>query len=318
LTPPVHIFTMPAMTDDGRVERRIPALAWVLVAAAAAQLGIWTAVNWYRVFGPYLILRIEDLSSIVTGVAPFLLAAAVLIGAPRWPAGGRWLYAGAALSAVHGVMKAFGDAWWAWRASDPVAPEGALQVALVVANLVAVAAAALGPLCLAAGLARVESVRRAPPIAVGLVVVVGLAAATAGLGLGIREIAWAFEMQSYEGAFIVVGVTYRLLITLGAVALAVLALVALRVLPRAGVVPEALIVIGATLAAAGLAVTWAGQALLSFESQDQFWVFALPWTVESIGMVLLIAGFAAAALGRRAPVPQPIDGRRASTETVAG
>ena len=309
---------MRAMTEDGRVERRIPVLAWVLVAAAAAQVGIWMAVNRYRVFGPYLILKIEDLSSILTGVAPFLLAAAVLIGAPRWPAGRRWLYAGAALSVLQGVMKLFADAWWAWRMSDPVAPEGALQVALVVATLVAVAAVALAPLCLAAGLGRMESVRRAPRLAVGLIVVVGLAAAAAGLGLGVREIAWAFEMQSDQGAFIVLGVAHRLLITLGAVALAVLALAALRALPLAGLVPVVLIAVGAAVAVAGLAITWAGQALLSFESQDQFWVFALPWTVESIGMVILIAGFAVAGLGRRASAPQSTAGPPASPETVPG
>ena len=311
---------MRAMAKDGRGERRIPLLAWVLVAAAAAQVGIWMAVNWYRVFGPYLILRLEDLSSIITGAAPFLLAAAVLIGAPRWPAGRRWLYAGAALIALQGVMKTFADAWWAWRMGDPIAPEGALQVALVIANLVAVAAVALAPLCLAAGLGRMESVRRAPRLAVGLIVVVGLAAAAAGLGLGVREIAWAFELQGEQGAFIVLAVAYRVLITLGAVALAVLALAALRALPLAGVVPEALIAAGAAVAAAGLATSWAGQALLSVEAQSAnlAWVWTLPWTVESIGKVILIAGFAVAGLGRRASAPVSADGRRASPETVPG
>ena len=308
---------MRAMTQDGRVERRIRVLVWVLVAAAAAQVGIWMAANWYRVFGPYLILRIEDLSSIVTGVAPFLLAAAVLVGVHRWPAGRRWMYAGAALIALHGVIKTFADAWWAWRMSDPVAPEGAIQVALVVANLVAVAALVLAPLCLAAGLGRMESVRRAPRLAVGLIVAVGLAAAASGLGLGLREIAWGIQFQSDQGAFIVLSVAYRLLITLGGVAFAVLGLAALRAFPLAGVVPEVLIAIGAAVTATGLAITWAGQALLSFESQDQFWVFALPWTVESIGKIVLIAGFAAAGLGT-ATARRPSDRPSASVETVPG
>jgi hypothetical protein len=164
----------------------------------------------------------------------------------------------------------------------------------------------------------VESVRRATPLAVGLIILVGLGAAVAGLGLGAREIAWAFEVQIDEPASIALNIAYRLLVTLGAVALVVLALASLRALRVASVVPEVLIAVGAAVAAAGLAITWAGQALLSFESQDQFWIFALPWTVESIGMVILIAGFAVAGLGRRGSAPQSTDGRRALTETVPG
>lgn len=304
------------MTHDGRADRRIPALAWVLVAAAAAQLGIWMAVNWYRVFGPYLVLRLEDLSSIVTGAAPFLLGAAVLVGAGRWPAGRPWLHAGAAFAAVHGVMRTATDAWWAWRMTDPVAPEGALQIALVAANLTAVTAVALTPLCLAAGLRRVEPVRRTSPFAAGIIVLVGLAAGAAGLGLGAREIAWASEFQRGEDAFIALGVAHRLLTTLGALALALLAFAVLRVLPLAGAVPEVVIAVGAAVAAAGLAATWAGQALLSFEAQDQFWVFTLPWTVESIGKVLLIVGFAVAGLSLASS--RSSGTRQAPTETVPG
>ncbi len=170
---------MRPMTYDGRADRRIPVLAWALVGAAAVHVAIWVAVNWYRVFGPYLILKLEDASSIVTGVAPFLLAAAVLVGAARWPAGRRWLYAGAALAAVHGVMRTSMDAWWAWRMSDPVVPEGAVQAVLVTVNLIAVTAATLAPLCLAVGLRRVDAVR-ASPLAAGVIAVVGVAAAAAG------------------------------------------------------------------------------------------------------------------------------------------
>lgn len=42
---------MRAMTQDGRFERRVSLLAWVLVAAAGAQAAIWMAVNWYRILG---------------------------------------------------------------------------------------------------------------------------------------------------------------------------------------------------------------------------------------------------------------------------
>ena len=304
------------MTERERVDRRIPALAWALVAAAAIQLAIWAAANWYRIFGPYLIVRLEDISSIVTGVAPFLLGASVLIGAARWPAGRSWLHAGAGFAALHGVVQTATDAWWAWRITDPVPPEGALQVGLVVANLVAVTAAALAPLCLAAGLGRVESVRRAPRLAAGLVIVLGLAVMVAGLGLGAREIAWAADHPSGEAVVIALGVSYRLLITLEGVALAVLGLAALRTLPSGRIVPEVLITAGSMLAAAGLGASWAGQALLSFEAQDQFWVFALPWTVGALGMILLIVGFAVARPGLASP--RSSHGHQAPPEAVPG
>lgn len=306
------------MTYDTRAERRIPVLAWVLVAVAALQVAIWMAVNWYRVFGPYLILRLEDLSSIITGVAPFLLGAAVLVGAPRWPAGRSWLLAGAGFAALHGVMRTASDAWWAWRGAGWDRPEGLLQVALALASLVAVAAAALTPLCLAAALGRVVPPRRMSPPAAGLILVVGLAAAAAGLGLGAREIAWTIELGSGEPAIIAVGVAYRLLTTLEAIALVVLALAALRALPPARVVPEVLVTAGGTVAAAALAVSWAGQALLSIEAQgaQQAWVWTVPWALESIGMVLIIVGFAVAGRGP-ASARRSTEGGPASAETVA-
>lgn len=203
--------------------------------------------------------------------------------------------------------------------SDPVAPEGPLQVALVAANLVAVAAVALAPLCLAAGLGRVDPIRRASPLVVGFIVAVGLAAAAAGLGLGVREITWAFELQSDEAAFIALGVAYRLLLTIGGVALAVLALAALRSLPPAGGVPEVLIAAGAAVAAAGLTINSAAQALLSIEAQSAnlTWVWTLPWAVEAIGKIVLIAGFAAAGLGA-ATARRSVDRSSAGAETVGG
>ncbi len=107
--------------------------------------------------------------------------------------------------------------------------------------------------------------------------------------------------------------------TLAALTLVLLALTAVRAVPRARIVPEVLIAGGATLAAAGLAATWAAQALLSLDAQgsQQLWVFTLPWAVESIGKVLLIVGFAVAGLSL-ASAPHSSDRRQAPTETVPG
>jgi hypothetical protein len=293
------------MTQRGRADRWLPILAWAFVGAAALQLALWASVNWYRIFGPYLILRLDDLSSIVTGMAPFLLGAAVLVGAARWPEGRRWLIAGAVLSALSGVAQTATEAWWLWRMTDPIAPEGLVQVWLIAGRLVLVTAAALAALCLAAGLARVRPARPASrsallvPVAVGAVVVAG------GLGLLARELGAASEIPDEQAAFVVLGIVHRLLATLGALGLAALAAAAVRAMPVAGVLPEVLIAAGATLAAVGSAATWIGQALLSFEEQSQqlLWVFTTPFAATAVGLVLIIAGFGLAALtGRRGTI----------------
>jgi hypothetical protein len=308
------------MTQRGRADRWLPILAWAFVGAAALQLALWASVNWYRIFGPYLILRLEDLSSIITGMAPFLLGAAVLVGAARWPDGRRWLIAGAALSAVSGFAQSATEAWWLWRMTDPIAPEGLVQVWLIAGRLVQVTAAALAAVCLAAGLARARPARPTPwpvllvPVAVGAVVVVG------GLGLLARELAAASEIPDEQAAFVVLGVVHRLLATLGALGLAALAVTAMRAMPAAGVLPEALIAAGATLAAAGSAATWIGQWVLSFDAQsEQFvWVFTVPSVMVSIGIVLVIVGFGAAALLAGSASPRSEPGTPASVGTVSG
>lgn len=289
------------MMHDRRTATPIPVLAWALVAAALVQLGFWAAMNWYRLFGgPYLIVKLEDVSAVIIGVSPFLLAAAVLVGAARWPRGRGWLYVGAGLFALHGVARSATDAWWAWRmAADPVAPEGAVQTALVAGSLTAVTAAALAPVCLAVGLAQsrsrwpVNALAAAAPVAVGAVTI------AAGVGLLARELVGASDLPQAEPALVALGLVHRILTTLGALGLVALAVAAVRAMPAAGTVAEVLIAGGATLAAAGSAATWAGQSLLSFEAQGQhlLWVFTLPSTASSIGMVVLIAGFGVAALG---------------------
>jgi hypothetical protein len=287
------------MTHNRPTATRIPVLAWALVAAAAVQLAIWAAMNWYRIFGPYLIVKLEDASAVIGGVAPFILAAAVLVGAARWPAGRGWLYAGAGLFALHGVVQSATDAWWAWWMTDPVAPEGAVQVALVAGSLTAVAAAALAPICLALGLIRSRPTRPVSALSALVPLAVGAVAVVASVGLLGRELAAAADVSPGGPALIALGLVHRHLPMLGALGLVALAVAAVRARPEAGMVPEMLVAVGATLACAGSAATWVGQWLLSFEAQGThlLWVFTLPWTASSIGMVLLIAGFGLAALG---------------------
>jgi len=286
------------MMHGRRTARVIPVLAWALAAAAVVQLGMWTATNWYRIFGPFLIVRLEVVDSVISGVAPFLLAAVVLVAASRGRAGRRWWYLGAGLFALHGVTQSASAAWWAWNAADPVPPEGAAQVALIAASLTSAAAAALAPVCLAVGLVSWHPVRRVTAVGALVPLAVGTCAVAGSIGLLGRELAAASDLPQAGPALIALGVAHRLLAMLGAVGMVGLAIAALRAMPAARVAPGVIIAAGATLAAAGSAASWVGQSLLSFEAQGEhlLWVFTLPWTASAAGMVLLIAGFGVTAL----------------------
>lgn len=299
------------MSQERRAGTRTSLLVWLLVAAALAQLVLWGVTNSTRLFGPFLILRIEDFASIINGVAPFLVTTALLLAAPHWPAGRPWLRAAAAAFATGGAVSSLTDAWWAWRMTDPVPPEGFVQVALVTATLVELLAAIIGPLLVAIGLVRERAASPASPprpawsgavLAVGGV---GVVAVAGGLGLLARELSLV-PSDSADGGTVLAAIAYRLLVTLGGLSLVALALAAVRVMPRTRSQPEALIAMGAIAAVIGMAGNWTGQAVLSPGEQGAQFVmlFAVPWTVTAVGWVLVIAGFGAAALLVGTPGPR--------------
>lgn len=297
------------MTPQRRAAPWIGVVAWAFVGGAALHLALWLAINWYRVFGPYLILRLDDVSSILIGMAPFLLAAAVLVGAGRWPTGRRWLIAGAMLSAVHGVARSVNAAWWAWwQMSDPIAPEGLLQGGLITVSLVEVAAGALVPVCLAVGLTRGRRTGTMPRAALISASVAGAAVVAGGFGMLVRELAASGEIGEGSVGYAVLGLTHRLLALVGGVGFAALALGALAGMPSpwSRRIAELLIGTGALLAAAGAGASWIGQAYVSLDAQSTHlvWVFTVPLTVMVIGMILVTAGFGIAALQPgRGPLP---------------
>jgi len=64
----------------------IPAVAWVLVAAAAIELLGLALVRGLFDTEPFPVGR---LVSVLTAVTPFLMAAGVLVGTRRWPSAHR-------------------------------------------------------------------------------------------------------------------------------------------------------------------------------------------------------------------------------------
>lgn len=299
----------------------MPVLAWLLLAGAAGHLVVWAWINWYRVFGPYLILRFEDLSSIVTGAGPFLLGAAVVVGAVRWPAGRTWFVAGALLSGLHGLLQLAFTAWWQWLISADVIPtEGAWPVVSVSLALVSAVAAALVAVCLALGLARARPMRplSAPLLVVPLVI--GLAAALGLLALLLRELASATQIGEGQSAYVALSVVHWAIRMGGIVGLVALAVAGLRAMPSPIGAPELLVALGALFVAGSRAATSFGQALLSVETQSELvgWVFTVPFAIEAAGIILLATAFGLAALLARPGDAGARPERPGPMETLAG
>lgn len=96
-----------------------------------------------------------------------------------------------------------------------------------------------------------------------------------------------------------VTVAYRLLTTLLVVGFGLLAVAAVRVVPSVQVLPELLIALGAVLVAVGAAIGWHFQWLmfeLGPEGSGDI-PYPLPMAVGALGYLLLIVGFALAAIG---------------------
>lgn len=292
-----------------RVARPVPGLAWLLVAAAGIQLGAYVAHNWYRFFGPFPIVRLDDVLAATQLVAPFLIAAAAVVAAPRWPAGRRWIVAGVVLLAVHGAITSIDAAWWAWF--PPVsAPSPGEQAFLVTLSLVNVVVAVAAPACLAVGIGGAAPARaptsagqRVAVAAIGLGVVVGVAL---GVRLLVLEMGVTQDMAWWHGplAFI-----FRVLTTLVVVAFGLLAAAAVRTAPFSHPLPELVVALGAVLVAGGQAIGWHLQ-WLTFERGTEAAAlipYQLPAAVIALGYLFLMVGFALAAVPRsEARLAQPI------------
>ena len=295
------------MVDDGMLGRRssrsVPAwMPWALGAlgvAALVQVGARVAPEWYRIFGPYLLVDADMVVGAIRAVSPFALAAAVLVGTQRWTAGRRWLHLGALTLALQGLLGLGSDIWWAvWEASPGEVSDGVqlLLIARFVASAIAVPVAWA---FLAAGLwsARTDESlggpRRAAMVVIGLVGLVALGSGTwvAALYLGVPNLGAALPLYAAVGVIVAIGFA----------ATALLALAAVRVMPRRGWMPELLIAVGATLVAGVTAWEWAFPNVVPLQELPfdvSSWVFTLVSAIVTLGFVAMIAGFGAGALAR--------------------
>jgi len=277
-------------------------MPWAIGAlgvAALAQVGARLAPDWYRIFGPYLLVDADMVVGSLRGVSPFVLAAAVLVGAQRWPAGTRWLQLGALALGLQGLLELGSDIWWAIWNIAPGEVSGGVQVILVVRYVASTLAGIAAWALLAAGLwaARGDVALRGPRRVATLVIgIVGLAALGSGIWvaamyLGIPNVGSAAPLYAVDGALVAIGIA----------APAALAFAAVRAMPGRGGMPEVLISIGATIAAGALAWEWVVPQvgpLTATPVDVTAWAFTLVRAIVTAGFVAMIAGFGVSALLR--------------------
>jgi hypothetical protein len=311
---------MRLMTHHGRIDRRaaahirrqapmnhrdsaVPGIspaAWLLLAGAGIVLAVHVARDWYQLFGPYLIVRPQMMAEAVQSTAPFLIGATILIGMGRWPAGRRWLVAGAVTLGVLGVIRLGSEIAVALWMGAPT--RGPLETAMIVLALGASLAAAAAAVMVALGLhaARIPGPERRWPI-VGLALVGGVAL----LGAVIFPAVW-ISLTPDRGSAVLLALPHGLLqaVTIGATV--VIAIAAVRAAPRHGAIPEWLIAIGAVVGA--LVIGWQAwfQVLVAVSDPDELIRYQALWAnvplaLSVLGVLFLAIGFA---LGRVFPVRQ--------------
>jgi hypothetical protein len=277
-----------------------------LVIAAAVQLVVTLAPQSYALIGPYFQPTLSIVLGALDAIVPFGLAAAVLVGADRWPAGRNRLWWAAAALAVVGAADLVGDLLLNATTSTGELPEAyrvigpALFLLRSVAMLVAV-------LLVASGLwgARGSHDHEAEPTAraggaVPFVALLGVACVVAT--------GWTWvSAVNVPPEFVVTVILDIALLALGFGALAVLAIVALRTRPAEGAAPELLIAIGSVLAMLGATVNWVLPSIFLGDWPEYFVTLtALAKIVELTGFALVAAGFVIGGVGaKRATSAQP-------------
>ena len=290
-----------------RPPRAIPWPVWALLTGAIAQLAVQVAPDSYQVFGPYFLVDGSMLVGWLQSITPFLLAAAVVLGADRWPAGRPMLVVAAAALAVVGLLRLAVDAWWTlWEtAPGPIPPETTpwLTLGWIGAGL----AAPVGYGLMAAGLWTARTARPPGAARMASIIAIGLAGLIA-TGAGLWVVAQTLERRgTADGLW--VGSLTAVAWTAAFAALAALAGVAVRIVRPVDPLPEVLVAGGAAVTMIASAWTWSYPQIAptqAWEEEAIAWAFSIPSVVVVIGTLAIIAGFVLAALSGRRAAGEPM------------
>ena len=283
----------PSESARRRSAHDIPAVAWVLVAAAAIELLGLALVRGLFDTEPF---PVAVLVSVLTAVTPFLLAAAVLVGTRRWPAARLWLIIAAAALVLRGLLDAGFDAWLYWWQTTLVVPDGGWDWLLTTRAFVVAALSVMAPALLAVGLwgsSRSSSpASREPRLSMGALAVLGLLATAGSLALAVKLSGSAVAMPAAYWAL-------DAITALVAPAFSVLAISAVRALRAPDFLPELLIAAGAAVVVA--ATGWLDWLFSLRQIQDiPFdlfgWLVTLPSGLVLVGLLAVTAGFTSAGL----------------------
>ena len=220
----------------------IPRAAWALAAAAAVAIAIGTLARgfigseWHYDSN----LVVESLPSAM----PFILAAAVVTGAFRWPATRGWLLIGAALLVLRGILEVGADWWIAGFPNRVPMEQSELERAVLYVRFVGSELALIAAFATLA-IALWRSTSRQPPwgtwrrLGIIAAAALGVAAAAGAAMLGSTAIAISADQLTEA--------VYWLLEGLGLAAAAALAVAALASVPDRHGLPELIIATGATI-----------------------------------------------------------------------
>jgi hypothetical protein len=285
---------------EARLGGIISPLAWVLLAAAVAHIGVdlFLPIGSAAPFPP----QPWEVLFAVRAASAFGLAAAVIIGAGNWPHGRPWLMLGAAALALYGALTVLGQGMTYWVLEDPWQTServSATQWFSTLSGFVSIAAAAAAPILLAVGLWRGAG---APTRVSGWRWSVVAGAAVVGL-LALTAASWLAMEVIRRSPQVGLGATWELISGVEAAAWALLSVAAIRAIGSRAPLPEALVGAGALLAAAGAGgLLWAHLALILVDPTQ---ASALPSQLAALanvlGLLLVGIGFAS---GRLVPPPE--------------
>lgn len=280
---------------------RVPAVAWLLLGMAGVHVVVELFGRGVLGTATYQMLTVGLVLSLLLDAMPFVLAAAVLSGAPAWPRGRRWLLGGVALFAATGLAN-LGTWAWFWANTEPAGllftPDD--LVWQMTAAWVGTALAACAALPVAVGLWSSRPASLAPDWRRRLMAGIAVAAV-----IGAAEYVATIPLVTTGSNGSLGAVAAEAFSALGILSTACVGLAALAIMPSVGWLPERMIGIGAAIAVLGRALMGLIEVTSSTTAVSP--LFGLYGWMADLQLVGLVAVAGGLALGRLV-APRPREG----------